>query len=90
MELRFFYSAHRLIVVFICTKFHENILVHVKVIERTRYFHRKKSKERNCVRKVGGVTVLFFCTCLMMAYICTKFHENFVDGIRIIERTRFS
>ena len=33
--LRFFFSAHRLIVVYTCTKFHENILDGIKVIERT-------------------------------------------------------
>ena len=24
----------------------------------------------------------------MMVYICTKFHENIVNGIRVMERTR--
>ena len=35
MELRFFFPAHPLMVVYICTKFHENILDGIKVIERT-------------------------------------------------------
>ena len=25
----------------------------------------------------------------MLVYICTKFHENILDGIKVIERTRF-
>ena len=24
----------------------------------------------------------------MMVYICTKFHENIMNGIRVMERTR--
>ena len=35
MELRFFFSTHRLIVVYICTKFHENILNGIRVMDRT-------------------------------------------------------
>ena len=34
VELRFFFSAHRLMIICICTKFHENILDDIKVIER--------------------------------------------------------
>ena len=25
-----------------------------------------------------------------MVYICTKFHGNFLDGIKVIEQTRFN
>ena len=35
MELLLFFSEHRLMVVYISTKFHENILDGIKVIERT-------------------------------------------------------
>ena len=34
-------------VVSICTKFHENILDGIKVIERTRFFNRKKFRDLN-------------------------------------------
>ena len=27
---------------------------------------------------------------LMVDYICAKFHENFLDGIKVLELTRFS
>ena len=37
VDLWFFFSAHRLMMVYICTKFHENILKGIKVIERTRF-----------------------------------------------------
>ena len=26
----------------------------------------------------------------MVVYICTKFHENILDGIKVMERTQFS
>ena len=41
MELWFFFSAPCLMVVYICTKLHENILDSIKVTERTRFSHEK-------------------------------------------------
>ena len=35
VELKFLFSAHRLLIVYICTKYHENILNGMEVIERT-------------------------------------------------------
>ena len=37
VELWFFFSAHRLMAVSICTKIHENIIKGIKVLERTRF-----------------------------------------------------
>ena len=37
VELRFFSSAHRLMMVYICTKFNENILDGIRFKERTRF-----------------------------------------------------
>ena len=34
-------SAHRLVMLYICTKFHEIILNGIKVIERTRFLYGK-------------------------------------------------
>ena len=59
----------------------------------------KISKGHYSVKSVGGVTFLVLCTSsrfffsahrLMMVYICTKFRENILDGMKVIERTRFS
>ena len=47
--------------VYICTKDHENILEGIKVIERTRFYIAKISKMHNSVKTVDGVTVLFLC-----------------------------
>ena len=62
MELPFIFSAYRLMVVYISTEFHENILGGIKVIERTRFSSEKISKCHNSVKNVGGVTVLVLCT----------------------------
>ena len=53
-------------------------------------FIGKLSKGHNSVKNVCGVTVLFSAHCLMVVYICSKFHENILDGIKVIERTQFS
>ena len=51
----------------------------------------KVSKGHNSIKILGGVTVLVLCTSSdMMVYIYTKFHENILDGMKVIEPTRFS
>ena len=52
------FSAHRLMMVYICTKFHENILDGYRA--NTIYI-AKISKGHNSVENVVGVTVLFLC-----------------------------
>ena len=51
MELQFFFSARHLMVVCICTKFHENILNGIKI-----------SKGHNSIKNVGGDMIHFLCT----------------------------
>ena len=46
---------------YICTKCHDNILDGIKVIKRTR-FSFKKSNGHNSAKDVNGVTVLVLCT----------------------------
>ena len=46
---------------YICTKFHENILKGFRVIERTRFPIFKFSKRNNSVKNVSGVMVLVLC-----------------------------
>ena len=62
MEIRFFFFAHRLMVVYICTKFHENILNGILSSRADMIVILKISKGYNSVNNVGGVTVLFLCT----------------------------
>ena len=49
----------------------------------------KISKGNNSVKNVGGVTVLVLCTLSEDYFFSTKFHENILDGIEVIELTRF-
>ena len=58
MELGFLFSAHSLMMVYICTKFHENILDGYRA--NTIYI-AKISKGHNSVENVVGVTILFLC-----------------------------
>ena len=50
-------------------------------------FHGKKFKGHNSVKNVGEVTVLFLCTSSDGGYICTNFHENILNCIKVTERT---
>ena len=49
------FSAHRLMVVYISTKFHE-------INRADTIFIAKNSKGHNSVKNVGGVSVLVLCT----------------------------
>ena len=37
-----------------------------------------------------GHNSVFLCTSSDDGYICTKFHENILEGIKVIEQTQFS
>ena len=49
----------------------------------------KLTKGSNSAKNVGGVTVLISAPRLVMLYNCAKFHEIILNGIKVIERTRF-
>ena len=53
-------------------------------------FHRKHFKGHNSVKKCRWSYSSFTAHRLMVTYICTNIHENILDGIKVIERTRFS
>ena len=46
-------------VIYICTKFHENILDGIKVIDRTWFSWVKVSKGRDSLKNVGGIMLFF-------------------------------
>ena len=48
----------------------------------------KISKGNNSAKNVGGVTVLISARRLIMLYICAKFREIILNGIKVIERTQ--
>ena len=49
----------------------------------------KITKGNNSAKNVGGVNVVNLCTSSGHALICAKFHEIILNGIKVIERTRF-
>ena len=64
-----------------------------KLLSR-QYFQTEIFKGHNSLKKVGLVMVLNLCTssydALYLVYICIKFHENILDGIKVVEMTQFS
>ena len=65
-ELWFMCSAHHLMMLYICVKFHENITNSIRVMERTRVYGRNGyvqcSKGNNSVSRQTRVTVHVFYT----------------------------
>ena len=75
---------------YICTKFHQNISKGLRVIEELDFQYSKLSKGHNSVKNVGEVIVLGqSANPLMMLYICTKCHENISKCFRFIEGIDF-
>ena len=70
---------------YICIKFHENISKGFRAIEGLLFPYSGSSKGPNSVKTVGRVMVFVFSNCLILLYICTKFHENIQKGLRGIE-----
>ena len=70
--------------------FHENILDGIKVIEWTQFSYEKFQRGHKSVKILVELRFLFSVYRLIMINICTNFHENILDGIKVIERTRFS
>ena len=77
--------ARRLVMFYICAKFHEIILNGVKVIERTRFLYGKLQRGKISQKNVDRVTVINLCMSPNHAYICAKFHEIISNGIKVIE-----
>ena len=49
----------------------------------------KITKGNNSAKNVCGVTILISVHRLVMLYLSTKFCDIILNGIRVIERTRF-
>ena len=84
MELKSF-SAHFLIILYICTKFCENISKGFKVIERTLFPNKicKGAFPEKCRSSYGSAHRL------ITLYICTKIRENISKAFKVFEQTRF-
>ena len=62
MELRYLFSAYRLIMLHICTMFHENISTVSELLRGYDFQYSKFPKGLNSIKDVGGVMVLDICT----------------------------
>ena len=62
----------------------------MKVFSVVLKFVGKISKGHNSVKMLMELHFFLSVHCLMMVYICTKFHEIILDIIKVIEQTRFS
>ena len=64
-----------------------------KILSR-HYFQREIFNGQNSLKNVGRVIVLNLCTssydALYFVHISTKFHENILDGNKVIQLTQFS
>ena len=58
----FLFSAYGMMMLYICTKFHENILDDIKVTELKRFSLKKFSKGHTSTNIVNRITVLILCT----------------------------
>ena len=70
---------------YICTKFHENISKGFRVTELTQFLTSKFSNGHHSVKNVGGVMVLVLCLKPDNALYLYKFHENIYKGVIVIE-----
>ena len=79
------FSAHSLMVLNICVKFHENIQVALNLWSR----HENCNTQRAITQKVGKPELWLMCSahCLMVFNICVKFHKNMSSGFKLMERT---
>ena len=49
----------------------------------------ESKKGNNSAKIVSRVSILISANWLVMLYICTKFWEIILNGIKVIERTQF-
>ena len=90
-ELHFLCSAHCLMVLYICEKFHNNISNGYQLTERTwvqgRNGYVQCSKGNNSKQEIQ---FMYFASCLIGLYICVKFSENKSGHKYIVEITIFN
>ena len=84
-------SACRLIVLYSCVKFRENISNGFQLTRRTRvdgrngYVRCSNSNNSNC-RQTRVLVHVFCSSSYIMLYVCVKAVENISDDIRVMER----
>ena len=72
----FFFSENCLVMLYICTKFHENISKGLRVTELIQFLISKFSKRHRSVENICGVMILVLNTFSDHALYLYKCHEN--------------
>ena len=79
-------------VLYICERFHENILNSFQLTERTGVHgeidYVQCSKGNNSKSRQSELRFMCSASHLIMLYICVKFRENVTNGIRLMEQTQ--
>ena len=92
-ELWFLHSAHPLMLVDICMKFHDASLYGLKVIRRTRLrqdlMGHKVPREITQQVLMQELPFLYSAHHLLLIDICMKYHEDSLRGFQVTERTQF-
>ena len=86
MELRFFSSANYLVILYMCIKFHENILDGIEVIQWTRFSFEQFQRDIFTSKESVELWVLFSAHRLIMLYTCIKM-QDISDDIKVIQGT---
>ena len=73
----------------ICTKFDENILNGLKSYGADTILILIITERHNSVILHMELQFLSSANCLIMVNICTKFCENILAGLRVMEQTQF-
>ena len=73
---------------YICTKFHENISKGFRVTQLTQFLVSKFSKRHRSVENIGGVMILVLKVSDHALY-SSKCHENISKGFRVMEGLDF-
>ena len=82
VQLRFIFSAYCLIMFYLSTKFHENMVYGYKVVE----WILNITKNKIFVRALGGVIVLFLCISSDNGLSLYKCLQNILQDLRVIEQ----
>ena len=87
-ELWFLRMTHRLIVLYICMKFHFNSFNDCQVTKRT--LNSIVNDQREITPKISKAELWFMCMthCLIVRYKCMTFLLNSFNSAQLTERTR--
>ena len=81
-------ATHHLVLLYISTKYHQNIRKGKRVAEPTRNLFKTKQREITPKVRKPELSFLYMTYRLVLFYISTKYHQNIPKGIQVTERTK--